>query len=448
MLLRIKDKASFLCWFASELRSMRKLKLLGMNHSKCGKSGVLMSLFSWLDYSENDRRKMLEVIDLFKEHDTRDELGLGAVRDSFADQFFPGTSTIMTRARYFLLVAWTYLQLEKKRVGSAQISHYARVAETALIEAIECSDNNEGNIGKYAKSTLKRLPSSVYWQGAGVWGIREFPGSQVQYHRSLDSYYMQSSRHVGRALERDSEHDDLLVPNWHAGLISQPNGFPNECSLRLRRNEAEYLSERICLSPLCAGSLLAELILRRQRCEPVDFAWKHPHTAELPHKLREMLLHAQNFSELMHGAALLYNLILAEEAKWDKGVATYQERFADWSENVSIRSGAFKEWKRERFWEIAHAGNSRISSGTHDFINTWRDLVLGGNAAGLRENTVARNLIAERERRLKKKLARIGNPRAQELWNGESGALNMEFRWLVSQRLLSDIFDGLEAVDA
>jgi transcriptional regulator of met regulon len=40
---------------------------------------------------------MLEVVDLFKEHDTRDELGIGAVLDAFTDQFFPGTTTIMTR---------------------------------------------------------------------------------------------------------------------------------------------------------------------------------------------------------------------------------------------------------------------------------------------------------------------------------------------------------------
>ena len=74
-----------------------------------------MSEFVWLDYSEKDRRKMLEVVDLFKEHDTRDELGIGSVRDSFADQLFPGTSTIMIRAKYFLLVAWTYQRLEKQR---------------------------------------------------------------------------------------------------------------------------------------------------------------------------------------------------------------------------------------------------------------------------------------------------------------------------------------------
>jgi hypothetical protein len=57
-----------------------------------------MSTFVWLDYSEGERRKMLDVVDLFREHDTRDELGIGSVRDAFADMLFPGTSTIMTRA--------------------------------------------------------------------------------------------------------------------------------------------------------------------------------------------------------------------------------------------------------------------------------------------------------------------------------------------------------------
>ncbi|WP_338828327.1 DUF6361 family protein [Bradyrhizobium sp. 27S5] len=149
-----------------------------------------MSEFVWLDYSEKERRKMLEVVDLFKEHDTRDELGIGSVRDSFADQLFPGTSTIMTRAKYFLLVPWTYQRLEKQKISSAQFAARARRAETDLIEIIAGSEDNEGNIGKYAKTALKRLPSSVYWQGLHVWGIRNFLGAQAQYYRSLDQYYL------------------------------------------------------------------------------------------------------------------------------------------------------------------------------------------------------------------------------------------------------------------
>ena len=105
-----------------------------------------MSQFVWLDYSEHERRKMLDIVDLFREHDTRDELGVGSVRHTFADLFFPGTSTIMTRARYFLLVAWIYHRLEKQRINSAQFEERARRAETDLIDVIEQSDDSEGNI--------------------------------------------------------------------------------------------------------------------------------------------------------------------------------------------------------------------------------------------------------------------------------------------------------------
>jgi Family of unknown function (DUF6361) len=407
-----------------------------------------MSAFVWLDYSERERRKMLDVVDLFREHDTRDELGIGSVRDAFADMLFPGTSTIMTRARYFLLVPWTYQRLEKQRVRSAEIAARARKAELDLVEPIEQSDDNYGNIGKVAKTTLKRLPSSVYWQGLSLWGIRSFSGAQVQYHRSLDRYYAQLTRHGGRASERDVEHDDVISQNWHAGLVRPPVDFPTECSLSLTRREAEYLDERIRLSPACSGSLLAELVAQRRRSEDVPFAWEHPHCAELPPKLREMLDHAQNFSEVMHGAPLLYNLILAEQARQKDGVAKYRRDFGGWARSLTERPGALAQWNKKRFWELVRTVNPRITAPTYEFINAWWDLALSGDAAQLREIPTVRSLIRERERRLKKNLARIDNPRAQELWAGDSGTAQLEFRWFISQRLLRDIFDGLEAPDA
>jgi hypothetical protein len=407
-----------------------------------------MSAFVWLDYSERERRKMLDVVDLFREHDTRDELGVGSVRDAFADMLFPGTSTIMTRARYFLLVPWTYQKLERSRVKSGEIAVRARRAELDLVEPIERSDDSDGNIGKVAKNTLKRLPSSVYWQGLSVWGIRSFIGAQVQYHRSLDRYYEQMTRHGGRVVERDIEHDDLIPPNWHAGLVSAPENFPAECSLSLTHGEAEYLAERIRLSPACCGSLLTELVGQRRCTADVAFAWEHPHCASLPGKLREMLYHAQNFSEVMHGAPFLYNLILAEQARMDEGVAKYRGDFAAWARLLSGRSRALKEWDRARFWELVRSVNPRITGPTQEFINAWWNLALGGKAAELSDSPAARLLIRERERRLKKNLARIDNPRAQELWSGESGTAQLEFRWLISQRLIGDIFDGLEAPDA
>jgi hypothetical protein len=218
--------------------------------------------------------------------------------------------------------------------------------------------------------------------------------------------------------------------------------------LSLTLREAEYLAERICLSPACSGSLLAELVAQRRRADVTPFAWEHPHCADLPPKLREILDHAQNFSEVMHGAPLLYNLILAEQAHQKDGVAKYRRGFAGWAKSLAERSRVLAQWDRKRFWELVRSVNPRITGPTYEFINTWWDHALAGDAALLSDSPAARLLIRDRERRLKKSLARIDNPRAQELWAGDSGTAQLEFRWFISQRLLGDIFEGLELHDA
>ena len=96
----------------------------------------MRSTFTWLDYSEHDRRRMADVISSSGEQDTRDELGVGSIRDGFADTLFPGTSTIQTRARYFLFVPWIYRDLERKKTESARMAQKARGRETSLIDAL------------------------------------------------------------------------------------------------------------------------------------------------------------------------------------------------------------------------------------------------------------------------------------------------------------------------
>jgi hypothetical protein len=153
----------------------------------------LASYFTWLDYSEEDRRKALDVADLFLEQDTRDELGIGTVRDALADTLFPGISTIQTRARYFFFIPWIYQHMEERRTPSRDAARFARRQEIEVITALLAAGDAEGVIGREARSGLQRLPSAVYWQGLSKLGIRQFSGSQDQYHRSLDNFY------VGRA---------------------------------------------------------------------------------------------------------------------------------------------------------------------------------------------------------------------------------------------------------
>src|SRR5688572_12558427 len=120
-------------------------------------------VLAWLDSSEHERRRALDIIDLFSQSETVDELGLGTVRDTVADVLSPGTSTIQTRGRYFFFIAWVYQHLEKRgaRRGAADA---ARRGEVDLIEALSQSEDTRGVIGIDSGAKLRRLPSEIYWR--------------------------------------------------------------------------------------------------------------------------------------------------------------------------------------------------------------------------------------------------------------------------------------------
>lgn len=389
------------------------------------------STFSWLDYSEQHRRQMLDVIDLFREQETRDELGTGTVRDGFADAFFPGTSTIQTRARYFLFVPWVYRQLEAKRVPSDQAAAKARKLEVATILALLRSEDTDGLLGKQKKEALQRLPSSVYWQGLRVWGICLHPGSQDQYHRSLDAYYRRADR---------ADADTPAAPNWHAGLPDTPDGFPDGATFQLTGEEARYLRDRILAR--VPKSLLAFLVDSDGAEAEVDFPWEHPLYADFPAALRELADHARNFSEAIHGAAYLYNLMLAEKRDSKELVERYKALLEEWWGEIEARGSVLEEWNRARFWQLVASTGARVGPQTRTFIDTWLGLALNGNRAATTA-AAARQLVGNRERALKRGLSRLDNPRALELWSGAAGTGALDYRWGPTRVILRDVRDGL-----
>ncbi len=404
----------------------------------------MVSTLTWLDYSEHERRKMLDVIGLFGERTTRDELGLGSVRDAFADLLFPGTSTIQTAAKYFLFVPWIYLGLEQKRTPAAKIAVRARKLEIELARQLERSGEIEGVIGRIAKEKLQRLPSSIYWQGLYQWGIRVFSGSQDEYHRSLDIFYerLRARRASGHEYEGESA-DEPDFHNWHVGLPKPDDGFPAGATLTLRPAEAEYLRERMLTN--CPRSLMAYLVREHVDVADLPFAWDL--SADLPDNLRSQLEHGRRFSEIMHGAQLLYNLILAQQRKWHDQIDAYQTKLDDWWQRVTDQIETLRAWDRRVFWRIVYQGNPRVSPRARRFINAWTDLVVAAFDRGaIVESHVARQLVENREVQLKGGLARVRNQRARELWNGAAGAAQLDLRWNSARRIVSDILAGLEVV--
>lgn len=109
----------------------------------------LAATLTWLDHDATDRDRMNRILALFRERDTRDELGVGVIRDLLADELFPGTSTIQTRLRYMLFVPWIYQRLEQKSRDKKAFAEDARRLEVAVVKALIASgDDTAGVFGK------------------------------------------------------------------------------------------------------------------------------------------------------------------------------------------------------------------------------------------------------------------------------------------------------------
>jgi hypothetical protein len=399
------------------------------------------SFVSWLDFSETERRKMIEIVTLFNERDTRDELGLAIIRDGFADLFFPGTTTLQTRARYFLFVPWLYCDFELKRTASSKITSRLKNSEIQLIISLLASNNPSGVIGQRSGASLQRFPSSIYWIGLQRWGICRFHGTQDQYHRSLDYWYA----HQYKILEADEKDtSNSFSPNWDPDIPEKQAGFPNSnVSFDLSFEEAKYLQDRLILS--CTRSLLAYMV---EFSEPVSdvikFPWYHPMYEIFPSYLQSWLSHAQNFSEALHGAALLYNLMLAEKSKNELLVNTYEENMKNWRQNLLARRPAWLAWDRADFWSLAARPGVNVPYLSKCFVDAWLDLLFStGRIARPEKEKSMRILIENRERRIKGGRSRFGNPRHLEMWSGASFTGQMEFRWGVGLQIINDILTGL-----
>jgi Family of unknown function (DUF6361) len=405
----------------------------------------MTSFFAWIDHSEADRRRMLNAVDMFREQGTRDELGLSGIRDGFADLFFPGTGALQTRARYFLFVPWMFRFLEQERVRSSDMEKRARQFEARLIDALLGSEEHQGTIGARARGALQSMPSSLYWTGLGRLQVCLFQGSSDDYYRSLDTYYRNSS---GRQKTNDGEPVEPLPLNWHPMLPPAPEAFEALASSRaeqvpvsfsLEPGEAEYLAERI--RGAVGKSLFAWFLDELKEHSDAPFAWAHELATHLPDRLKRPVAHARAFSELMAGAVILYNGMVAEGPPLREEVrAKMQGKFETWFNEIAAQSDTFARWDRHDFWTVVKESGARPSEGTRAFVDRWIDCTLSADTPlGLWASAEARALIRNREWDKKKSLARLHNPHARETWNGPTGLFRMDFRWLHAQDILNDI---------
>lgn len=376
-----------------------------------------MSALAWIDFDQTDRDRARRIMDLFGVEDSRDELGLGSIRDALSDLMFPGTSTIQTRLRYMFFVPWVY-RMAARSGGRAD---QARRLEIQLITALLRGGETENVIGSEARDSLKRLPSDVYWAGLLALGIRTGPGSRAEMLAAGDAPGL-----------------------WSPGLPGAPDDLLEKATFRLTPEEGSFLRDRLAVS--ARNSLFNELAQAGDRAG-ADAVWLHPMRATWSAPNLSIVDQAERFARVMNGASLLYNLMLAERAaamqgadggRWHDLAADYLTRLSDWQADTPASLAS--DWSLAALWSLTSQTIHRVAPQTMAFVTDWSALVQRG--LPLADDAAARALILRRETRLKGPKARLTNDAALARWGGASGAAVLAYRWPVVQRHLRDLADA------
>lgn len=374
---------------------------------------------------------MLEVVDLFKEEGTVDELGIGSIRDALADSLFPGTSVLHTRLRYVMFIPWLMQQAAHKS-SPAEMSAEFRSLEYRLIGSLMAGGEELGVIGNRARNNLKRMPSGMYWAALASWQIRQGDFSAEGYFRRQHDYRQLSSRTV----KADDPEARELLPG--SGLDPHvppaPKDWLKAIDFQLTNEEEQYLSDQIAAAT--QGSMLAWLIRNRPGNE-TNFVWEIDNLHQAPEPLRDLADHARRFSIVIHGAALMYNLLLARRRGDAPLTDEYVERLERWESELLIPSGALEGWGRADWWATIQRKNPRLRQPTMQFVNRWIDLLESGGS--LADSRTAADLISTRERQIKGGRARLVNQSALDRWSGESGTGRHSFRWPIARAHLDDL---------
>ena len=391
----------------------------------------------WIDYSKNDRDKVLSVLDLLSESGTLDELGIAPVRDGFANLFFPGTSTIQTRAKYFMIVPYALkdqeLSSETNPNRMAQV--FDQIEKKCGEILLACKEDTDGVIGSRSlanHSWVKRTPADIYW--AGLRSYQIFTGGTLslsEYLRAICALKSQKKELSDLGNRNDNtekdEHDDkdagdlFRMQFWN--IPTYRNDWMEDINIRLTYEEGMFLKGQILKS--FPESMLA-YILRNNMTEVFacsSFKDMQSLIKGFPEQIQRDYALAYSFSEFLLLLRAVYNMAVSND----------QNHEAD------------ELWKQYEMGqkEIAEADLESIFSRLNihrnvflcRFLKKSQELMKNSDLDGLKTE------IKRRERELKQSRARTLHPGEYDpdTW---FGGQELDYRFGNAKVIMKDIFES------
>lgn len=396
----------------------------------------------WIDYSKDERNKIISILNRLSVHEALDELGIGSVRDAFSDMLFPGISVLQTRAKYYLLIPYMFndacqkSQLGKLHSGN-DVRAYIDKCENSIVYTLMNNSRHDatGIIGSrnyYQKKTVVTKPSAIYWNGLRIMGILAEPTFSID--NACNAIYRKGRLHSKTERKNETEDSgaddsDIMKDGYIVfNTISPEYSYLKEATIELTDYEAKYLKTRIILANGTKDSALAYMLRHPEMIEKYksfeDFQYSD-FSGELSEKVRL----AKEFAEFIYGAHLLYNIIFADGCHHNsKVVSRIKQEFQDY----------LKTYKSPSIEEIIIKSNAKYP--TAKFIRDFDEAMLVGDISKAQEVVIARESDVKRRR------SKLGKPEIFQ-FTDPIHYFKLSYRYETARQIMMDIINGLGDAD-
>ncbi len=213
--------------------------------------------------------------------------------------------------------------MELERAGKLSPQQFIASLEQRELDLIDelAKENAEGIIGSRSRQTLRRKPSSIYWNALRTYGFFTEPLTLSEYatlfcaRRNAADY----QKIIGKRKLHDEDYaandsDTSMTGTAFWRVLTFDENWRDGMKINLNADESTYLREKILSMPGTRDSLLA-LILREHRLDFTKFE-SFDDISELqnimpPEMCRDYCL-ARDFSRFIFGAQVRYNVIFSE----------------------------------------------------------------------------------------------------------------------------------------
>ena len=391
----------------------------------------------WIDFSKNERNKVLNVLDLLSEAGTLDELGIAPIRDGYANLFFPGTSTIQTRAKYFLCIPYAFKDLEKSGETTPNRMFKALYEkEKSCGEHLYANSKDDGVIGSsvIAKgSWVKRQPSDIYWAGIRRLGI--FVGGNMSISEYLRYICANNSKkdtlkNLGNRNDNAEENErddsdagqDSYKRFW--SLPTYTKNWLDDISIDLTKEEAVFLKKQVIQN--CKGSMFA-FVMKEDKRDFVDIKRFEDlggaYISQFPQEMQVDYYNAVAFSEFVYVLRVLYNVIVSDGEN--------EEANNEWRK-LEPNLSALADIDIAAIYHRLGITNPLLLH----FLLTAQEQMRSVDIDGLKETIIKREVHLKGVSRAKTK--HVGEFKKDAWFGGKK----LDYRFPDAQTIINDIFEG------